>query len=52
MAAPRLPVRSKVFAGAKKVHSFFAFFETMRAGMGCVHSKRAEVSKCAHWLHE
>src|SRR4029077_18503979 len=52
VATARLPVRSKVFAGAKKVHSFFAFFETMRAGMGFEHSKRAEVSKFEHWLHE
>lgn len=45
---PRLPVRSKVLAGVKKVHELAACFDTIRSGIDCVHSKRAEVSKFPH----
>ena len=52
VATPRRPVRSNVFAGAKNSHVLPAFFETIRAGIVCVHSQRADESKWTHWLHE
>src|SRR5689334_7732531 len=50
-SVPREPVKSNVFAGAKNVQVFAAFFDGIRAGIGWVHSHRADVSKCVHWLH-
>ena len=47
---PRLPVRSKDFAGVKNVQELAACFEAMRSVIGCEHSKRADVSKFPHWL--
>ena len=47
---PRLPVRSKVFAGVKNVQELAACLDAMRSGIGCEHSKRADVSKFPHWL--
>jgi hypothetical protein len=48
VATARLPVKSKVFAGAKNVQVFAASFDGIRTGIGCAHSNRADVSKKLH----
>jgi len=50
--APFVPSRATVTRGVKSGHSLFLSFTAMRTGIGFMHWKRVEGSKCEHCLQQ
>jgi len=50
--APLVPSRATVTRGVKSEHSLFLSLTAMRTGMGFMHWKRVEGSKCEHCLQQ